>query len=176
MGFFLYLAVVVSVVVFGRSGVKNPNMVHLIHDFIGDLMTLILSAIFVASLLVPTFFIIQAAFVKLFGKTEQLPVIDKSVLAGVPLGAPADGGNYVWDGHGWVHLNDADTETVRSIMKVAAGTRKRDAMNEEEGWDVLMEESQPRRSNLNLEALNDIDGDYEAPDDDGTEYEYEQAV
>jgi hypothetical protein len=136
-----------------------------IHDLVGTIITVILCIPVAAIIVFAGFWAIYEPLRRALGKPEPEPVFEKNPLAELPIGAPRDGGNYVYDGTGWVSMSQADADTVRSILKVAAKAKERAARNDAEGWQVLAPETMPHHPGTVLEVLNDTDGDYDGPDD-----------
>ena len=136
-----------------------------IHDLIGIIITVILCIPVVGIILFAGFCAIYEPIRRAFGTPEPDPIFEKSPIGGLPLGAPRDGGNYIYDGTGWVPMSQADADTIRGMMKYAAKAKERAARNDAEGWEVLAPETQPHHPGMHMEIMNDTDGDFDGPDD-----------
>lgn len=136
-------------------------MTHPIHSIIGDVITVILCV----ALLVPALYVIFWAVVGAYRAAflpvdAEPPAIERNGLESVPLGAPRDGGNYIYNGTGWVRMDEEETERVRELLKLNAKGGRLDP----EGWDVRINQPDPTHPEMMLEVLNDVDGDF-GPDD-----------
>jgi hypothetical protein len=140
-------------------------MIHPIHGFLETIITILLCIPAAGIILFAGFWAIYAPIRRAFGTPEPDPVFEKSPIEALPLGAPRDGGNYVYDGSGFVHLDQADADTVRGIVKYARKAKERAARNDAEGWKVLAPETQPHHPGMHMEIMNDTDGDFDGPDD-----------
>lgn len=140
------------------------TIVHPAHGIIGDILTVLL-CIPVAALFLFTFlWPLYSFFRDLFGVPEDVPVVpERDGLEALPLGAPRDGGNYIYTGHGWSRLTEEEAEEVRGNLKFAARAKMR---TESDGWEVLAPETAPiAHPGMKMEITNDEDGDYDGPDD-----------
>lgn len=144
------------------------TIVHPIHGIIGDILTVLLcipvAGLFLFAFLWPLYVAIR----DWIGVADQVPIIpEDSLLQSLPLGAPRDGGNYVYDGKGWSRLTEEEAMEVRNNLKL-------NARRDPEGWDILAPETAPAHSEHLLEILNDSDGDFDGPDDAEDEEEVER--
>jgi len=140
-------------------------MIHPIHGFLETIITILLCIPVVVIILFAGFWAIYEPIRRAFGTPETDPVFEKSPLAELPLGAPSDGGNYIYDGTGWVPLSQADADTIRGMMKYAAKAKERAKINDAEGWEWRGEEHRPYHPDMVMQIMNDTDGDFDGPDD-----------
>lgn len=141
------------------------SVVHPIHDIIGMAIVVILSALGVIFFLFVFFWAIVGIYRRAFLPKEPEPEFVKSQLAALPLGAPRDGGNYIYTGHGWERLTDEEAEQVRANLKY--DRRLKVQQLDEEGWDVLAPETEIMpHPDMVLEVVNDADGDFDEADEE----------
>lgn len=133
------------------------TIVHPAHGIIGDILTVLLcipvAALFLFTFLCPLY----SAIRDWFGVAEQVPLMpEKSILQSLPMGAPRDGGAYVYTGRGWARLSEEEAAEVRANLKYT------DREIDPEGWEVLAPETElvahPDRL---LEITNDGPDDVE---------------
>lgn len=144
-------------------------MTHPIHAIIGDILTVILCLALIVPALFVLYWMARGAYKAAFLISDpEPPLFEKSILNTLPIGAPADGGAYTYDGHGFVRMDEEEAAEIRKLLKLKAKEGRRDP----EGWDMLMPQPDPTHPEMMLEVLNDDDGDFgpdDLPDDDEVE-------
>lgn len=146
------------------------TIVHPAHGIIGDILTVLLCIPMAALFLFTFLWPLYSAIRDWFGVAEQVPLMpEKSAIDALPLGAPRDGGNYIYTGRGWARLNDQEAAEVRSNLKYA------DREIDPQGWEVLAPETEPvAHPDRLLEITNE--GPDDMPDDDEVERPDEKQV
>lgn len=142
------------------------TIVHPAHGIIGDILTVLLCIPVCALVLFTFLWPLYSALRDWFGVAEQIPVMpEKSAIDALPLGAPRDGGNYIYTGRGWARLSDQEAAEVRANLKYTDRAKSQGA----EGWEVLAPETEPvAHPDRLLEIVN------EGPDDVEEEEEVER--
>lgn len=148
-----------------KLALKIKYMTHPIHEILGDTITVLLCVVLIIPAGFVLFWMIVGAYRAAFlpGEDSAPVPTEKNALDSLPLGAPRDGGNYIYTGTGWERLSDEDTERVRANLRFSA--RAKSAKRDPEGWDVLSSQPDPTHPEMLLDILNDVDGDYDGPDD-----------
>lgn len=137
-------------------------MTHPIHDTIGTIITVILCIALIVPALFVLYWMVKGAYKAAFLSSDpEPPIFEKSILNTLPIGAPADGGAYVYNGIGWERMDSEEAEQIRELLKLKAKGGRRDP----EGWDMLMPQVDPTHPEMMLQILNDDDDDFSGPDD-----------
>lgn len=146
-----------------RFGKNLRIMTHPAHQVIGDIIFFLLSTILAFGIIMVAYWVLKGAIRSLFGQQDDVPDVltdEQKELYALPIGAPRDGGNYIYNGVGWVRMDEEEAEQIRGLLKLKAKEGRRDP----EGWDMLMSQPDPTHPEMMLEVLNDDDGDF-GPDD-----------